>query len=153
MTTKRKTQAMPVDRRRAAPNLRVVPRGVVSAAEQSVARVRDPRLWRYMDFHPALYMLVGVAIFTLIAFIYLGQVNAVGNANYTLEGLRSERTELLSQKQDLQLQLARAQSLRNIEEKAKKQLHMVPIGDQYEYLPVETGPVQESGVGGQFQSP
>jgi hypothetical protein len=164
MTSKRKSQAqaMPLERRRATPNLRVVPREVVSAAEQSVARVRNPRMWRYMDFHPALYMLVGVAILTLIAFIYLGQVNAVGNANYTLEGLRSERNELLHQKQDLQLQIARAQSLRNIEEVAKNRLHMVPIGDQYEYLTVESGPVQaqrpgvgsqESGIGSQSHSP
>src|SRR6476620_11621960 len=97
MTSRRtaQSQATPLHRRRPAPNLRVVPGDVVSAAEQSVARVRNPRQWRYMDFHPALYMLVGVAILTLIAFIYLGQVNAVGNANYTLEELRSEQTQLL----------------------------------------------------------
>ena len=149
MTARRKTQAqaLPVNRRRATPQLQVVPRNVVSAAGQSVSSLR-PALLRDVDFHPGLYMLAGVAILTIIAFIYLGQVNAVGNANYTLQQLQSEHTALLRAKQDLQLPIAGAQSLPRIEDAARTRLHMVPIGDKYQYLTIAPGPVQiqESGA-------
>jgi hypothetical protein len=45
------------------------------------------------------------------------------------------------------LQIARAQSLRNIEDVARHRLHMVAIGDHYEYLTVAPGPVQAQGGG------
>ena len=120
----------------------MVPRQVASVAGQLPANIRNPRFLRNMDFHPALYMLVGVAILTLVAFIYLGQVNAVGNANYTLQELGREHTDLLRQRQDLQLEIARAQSLQGIEKTARDKLHMVPVGDSYEYLLVASGPLQ-----------
>ncbi len=159
MPNQRKTQAqaLQVHRRKVAPQLRVVPRSVVSVAEQSVANMR-PRFLRNVDFHPALYLLIGVAALTIVAFIYLAQVNAVGNANYALQEAQGEHAQLQQQKQDLQLQIARAQSLTNIEKTARDRLHMVPIGDQYEYLPVAPGPVQimqattstpQAGVGSQ----
>src|SRR5262245_23860836 len=107
---KNQAQAMPVHRRKVAPQLQVVQRSVASAAGQSVANIR-PGFLRNVDFHPALYILTGVAILTIVAFIYLGQVNAVGNANYALQEAQSQHSKLQQQKQELQLQIARAQSL------------------------------------------
>src|SRR4051794_8916075 len=128
MPNQRKThvQALPLNRRKVARPLRVAPRHLASAAEQSVANLRTGFL-RNFDFHPALNVLMGVAGLTIVAFIYLAQVNAVGNANYTLQALQSEHTTLQQQKQDLQLQIARAQSLSSIEKTARDRLHMVPI--------------------------
>src|SRR5438309_11497231 len=102
MPNRRKSQpqALPVNRRKAATHLRVVPRSLVSSAGQSVMTMR-PGFLRNVDFHPALYLLMGVAGLTIIAFVYLAQVNAVGNANYTLQELQSEHTKLQQQKQDL----------------------------------------------------
>ncbi len=143
MPNQRKTQAqaLSVNRRKVAPHLRVAPRSVMSSAEQSVANMR-PRFLRNVDFHPALYLFIGVAALTIVAFIYLAQVNAVGNTNYTLQEAQGEHAQLQQQKQNLQLQIARTQSLTNIEKAARDRLHMVPIGDKYEYLPVAPGPMQ-----------
>ena len=131
---------MPLNRRRSRPPLQLVPRNALQSAEQSVTNIRRDLL-RNIDFHPALYILTGVAILALVSFIYLGQVTAVTNANYTLQALQSDHTRLVREKQDLQLQIARAQSLSNIEKIAKDQLHMVPIGDNYEYLTISPGPI------------
>lgn len=137
---KNQAQALQIHRRKKAPQLRMVPRGVATAG-QSVAGIK-PDFLRNVDFHPALYLLMGVAVLTIVAFVYLAQVNAVGNANYALQEAQSQYTELQQEKQDLQLQIARAQSLFSIEKTARDRLHMVPIGDQYEYLPIAPGPVQ-----------
>jgi cell division protein FtsL len=132
-------QALQAGRRR--PALQLVPRGVVSAAGQSVSGMRSDFL-RYVDLHPAMVLLTAVAIVALVGVIYLTQVTAVTNANYTLQALQSEHAAMLREKQDLQLQIGRAQALPNIEKLARDKLHMVPIGDDYEYLPVAPGPLR-----------
>src|SRR5437588_1833854 len=140
VTARRKNQAVSLNRRKLAPALQVVPRNVVSAAERSVSSVRSDFL-RYVDFHPAMIVLTAVAIIALVCVIYLGQVTAVTNANYVVQALQSEQTALQREKENLQLQIAHAQALPNIEKMARDKLRMVPIGDRYEYLPVPDGPV------------
>jgi len=143
VTNRRKNQAhaVPFKGRKLAPALRIVPRSVVSAAEQSVSSVQNDLL-RSIDFHPALALLAGVAIIALVCVIYLSQVSAVTNANYTHQALQQEHTALLREKQDLMLEIARAQSLPGIERQARDKLRMVPLGDKYEYLPIAPGPIQ-----------
>lgn len=141
MTKRRRNQAQATPtRRRFTPSLQLVPRSVVSAAEQSVSSIR-PGLMRGLDLPPALALLVGAVILALICFIYLTQITAVSNANFTLQTLQSTHTDLLRERQDLQLQIGRAQSLPNIEKIAREKLQMVPVGDQYSYLPVSDGPL------------
>ena len=100
-------------------------------------------LLRSVDFHPAMIVLTAVAIIALVCVIYLGQVTAVTNANYVVQALQSEHTTLQREKEDLQLQIARAQSLPNIDKLAHDKLRMVPIEDRYEYLSVPAGPIHE----------
>lgn len=140
MTNRRRSgvQAAPLNRRGLPANLQVVQRTVISAAGQSVSELR-PNLLRYFDLHPALTVLTGVAIIALVCVIYLSQVTAVTNANYTLQALQSEHTNLLQEKEDLSLLIGRAQSLRTIETIARDKLKMVPIDDQYKFLPIADG--------------
>src|SRR3712207_3913124 len=113
MTERRKSRASGAQERRKLPvDLRVVPRTVMSAAEQSVSNMR-PNLLRYIELHPALALLTGAAIIALVCVIYLNQVTTVSNANYTLQALQQTHTKLLREEQDLQLQIGRAQSLPN----------------------------------------
>ena len=144
MSKRRRNQAQATPaRRRFVPSLQLVPRPFisrVSAAEQSVSGIR-PSLLRGLDLPPALALLVGAVILALVCFIYLTQITAVSNANFTLQTLQSKHTELLRERQDLQLQIGRAQSLPNIEKIAREKLQMVPVGDQYSYLPVNDGPL------------
>jgi cell division protein FtsL len=141
MSNRRRNQAQASPaRRRFAPSLKLVPPSVVSAAEQSVSNIR-PSLLRGPDLPPALALLVGAVILALVCFIYLTQVTSVSNANFTLQSLESKHTELLRERQDLQLQIGRAQSLPNIEKIAREKLQMVPVGDHYTYIAVSGGPL------------
>ncbi len=141
MTSKKRItgQAIPLKGRRSTSGK--PPRAVVSAAGKQVSGIRRDLL-RYVDFHPALITLTAFAIVALVCVIYLGQVTAVTNANYTLQALQTEHTNLMREKENLQLQIARAQSLSNIEGVAKGRLQMVPIGDHYRYLMIAPGPLQ-----------
>lgn len=142
MTTRRRNQAQVAQERRRPPAvLQLVPQSVMSAAGQSMSNMRPNNLLRNFDLPPALAVLTGVAIIALVCVIYLGQVTAVTNANYTLQALQSEQTDLLRKQQDIQLEIGRAQSLLTIEKVARETLKMVPIGDKYEYLPVSEGPI------------
>ncbi len=144
MSKRRRNQAQASPtRRRFVPSLRLVPRPLiskVSAAEQSVSSIR-PSLLRGLDLPPAIALLVSAIILALVCFIYLTQITAVSNANFTLQTLQDEHTDFLRERQDLQLQIGRAQSLPNIEKIAREKLQMVPVGDQYSYLPVSSGPL------------
>lgn len=126
--------------RAALSSLRLVPRNVAAAAGQSVSNIR-PNLLRYVDLHPALAILTAAAIIALVCVFYLSQVTAVTNANYTLQALQSEHTQLQRAHDDLQLQIGRAQSQTTIEAKARNQLKMVPLDDHYTYLSLKPGPL------------
>src|SRR5690242_7024242 len=141
MTSKKRitAQALPLKGRKStAPK---APRKIVSAAGQQVSGMRRDLL-RYVDFHPALITLIAFAIVALVCVIYLGQVTAVTNANYTLQSLQSDHTALMREKENLQLEIARSQSLSNIEKIARGRLNMVPIGDKYRYLVIAPGLLQ-----------
>ena len=146
MSARRKnlSQAAPLNRRRSGPVLKVVPRAVtrsaISFAEQSVSGVRRNFL-RYFDFHPALTLLLVVAIVAVVCVIYLRQVTAVANANYELQALQAEHTDLIREQQELQVEIGRAQSLSRIEEVARNNLHMVPLEDRYTYIMIPPGPL------------
>jgi hypothetical protein len=140
MTTRRRNQAEAAQVRRRGPSgLQLVPRTVISAAEQSMVGARSTLL-RNIDLPPALALLTGVAIIALVCIIYLGQVTAVSNANYALQALQNEHTLLLREQQDLLPQIGRAQSLGTIETIARDKLKMVPLDDRYEYITIAEGP-------------
>jgi hypothetical protein len=120
--------------------LRLVPRSVVSAAGQQMSGIR-PRLLRSVDLHPAIAILTAVAIIAAVCIIYLSQVTAVTDANYTLQALQSTHTDLQRQHDDLLLQIGKAQSETTIEAKARNVLKMVPLDNHYSYLPILPGPL------------
>lgn len=139
--SRRRSQAQAAQGRgRFLPSLHIMPRSVVSAAEQSVSGIR-PGALRNLDVPAPVAVLTGAIIFALVCFIYLTQVTAVTNANYTLQSLQSTHTDLLRERQDLLLEIGQAQSLSNIAVIAKSRLQMVPIGDQYTYINVSDGPL------------
>jgi cell division protein FtsL len=94
-----------------------------------------------VDLPPALGMLVAAAIFALVCIFYLNQVTALSNANYELQRLQTEHSQLVQEGADLRLQIARSQSLTSIEAAARARLGMVPIGDRYTYLNITDGPL------------
>lgn len=152
MTNRRRSQAQPARdrndhsraRRKLPTALHIVPRQLMSAvdaAREPILPDGKPAVLSYLDIPPAIALLAGVAIIAMVCVIYLSQVTAVTNANYTVQALQQEHTTLLREQQDLQLAIGRAQSLPNIEKVARDTLHMVPIGDKYSYLPIADGPI------------
>jgi cell division protein FtsL len=125
--------------------LRLVPRSVANAAGQQMSNFR-PNVLRYVDLHPALAVLTAVAIIAAVCVIYLSQVTAVTTANYTLQALQSQHTELQRQHDDLQLQIGKAQSQTVIVSLARDKLKMVPLDNHYSYLPINPGPLSSLPV-------
>jgi cell division protein FtsB len=82
-----------------------------------------------------------VAIIAAVCVIYLSQVTAVTNANYTLQALQATHNDLQRKHDDLQLQIGKAQSETTIEKKARNDLKMVPLDGHYTYLPIISGPL------------
>ena len=121
--------------------LSVVPRSVVEAtgdARRSFSRLR-PSLPRWIDPHPGIAILIAAAIIAAVCFLYVSQVTNVSNANYELQDLQSQHATLQRQQDELRLQIAQAQSLTTIADKAARKLQMVPIGTHYTYLPLAEG--------------
>ena len=156
MTIKRdknRSQAAPINRRAGARArksgngalsvLSVVPRSVAEAtgeARRAAGRLR-PALPRWIDPHPGIAILVATAIIAAVCFLYLSQVTNVSNANYELQALQATHATLQRQQDELRLQIAQAQSLTTIADKAARKLQMVPIGDHFSYLPLAEGPL------------
>jgi cell division protein FtsB len=149
---KKRSQAAPLNRRAGARArkssgalsvLSVVPRSVAEAtgeARRAAGRLR-PALPRWIDPHPGIAILVATAIIAAVCFLYLSQVTNVSNANYELQALQAQHAALQRQQDDLRLQIAQAQSLTTIADKAARKLQMVPIGDHFSYLPLAEGPL------------
>ncbi len=152
---KKRSQAAPINRRSGATRARrsgngarsvlsVVPRSVTEATGQAARRSVDrlrPSLPRWIDPHPGIALLVAAAIIAAVCFFYVSQVTNVSNANYRLQDLKNQYATLQRQQDELRLQIAQAQSLTTIADKAAHKLQMVPIDDHYSYLPLPDGPL------------
>jgi hypothetical protein len=154
MTIRRKkyqSQAAPMVRRNKGQGnrksmLSVVPRSMSQAAG-AAGRLR-PQLPRWIDPHPGIAALVACAIIAAVCFLYLSQVTNVSNANYRLQDLKAQHTELQREQDTLRLQIANAQSLTTIANRATTKLNMVPIDGHYTYLPLADGPLAALPVTG-----
>ncbi|HST03119.1 MAG TPA: hypothetical protein VLQ48_00100 [Chloroflexia bacterium] len=141
---KYQSQAAPLVRRNKQPGSRksalsVVPRGVAGAA--GAAGKLRPQLPRWIDPHPGIAVLVACAIIAAVCFLYLSQVTNVSNANYRLQDLKTQHAQLQRDQDSLRLQIANAQSLTTIANRATKQLNMVQLDGHYTYLPLADGPL------------
>ncbi|MGI8588417.1 MAG: hypothetical protein ACR2M0_12150 [Chloroflexia bacterium] len=100
------------------------------------ARARGARLESYLALDPAIRFLIALALVAAISLLYLVQASSVTELNYDVQRLDGAHTQLIRDRQDLDLQIARAQSLPQIEQIARDKLHMVPLGDGVRYLPL-----------------
>lgn len=99
-------------------------------------RARRLTLTSYLQLDPAIRFVIALALVATISLFYLVQTSNVTELNYQVQNLQNEHTQLVRDHQTLQLAIARAQSLTHIRDVAVNKLHMVPVGDQYEYLGV-----------------
>src|SRR6476469_3067753 len=109
----------------------------------SDARERRIKLDAYLALDPAIRFLIALALVAAISLLYLVQASTVTELNYDVQRQAVEYDKLVRERQQLQIQIAHAQALPQIEQIARTKLKMVPVGDQYRYLQV---PVAANGT-------
>lgn len=108
---------------------------MISWRPQNVIR----RLPWQLDSKAALGVLLILAIFSLVGWLYLTQASAVTTTTYQIDELRLELDHLRNQNAVLTLEIAQLESLANIEQRAW-QLGLKPTTN-VRYLPVSNYPV------------
>jgi cell division protein FtsL len=129
----------------AVPNYPIAP-DVAPAPPPANVRERRANLEAYLALDPAIRFLIALALVAAISLLYLVQASNVTELNYDVQRAAAAHTKLVQDRQQLQLQIARAQSLPQIEQVARTQLKMTPMGDQYRYLDV--GAAETGGAAG-----
>ncbi len=114
--------------------LDVVEEEAVKPAE--AARARRLTVTTYLQLDPAIRFVIALALVAAISLFYLVQTSNVTELNYQVQNLEIKKTQLLRDRQELQLAIAHAQALAHIRDVAVNKLHMVPVGDQYVYVGV-----------------
>jgi cell division protein FtsL len=112
----------------------------------SDARERRIKLDAYLALDPAIRFLIALALVAAISLLYLVQASTVTELNYDVQRQAVEYDKLVRERQQLQLQIAHAQALPQIEQIARTKLKMVPVGDAYRYLQVPPAAGNASGA-------
>lgn len=102
----------------------------------SDARERRIKLDAYLALDPAIRFLIALALVAAISLLYLVQASTVTELNYDVQRQAVEYDKLVRERQQLQIEIAHAQALPQIEQIARTRLKMVPVGDQFRYLQV-----------------
>lgn len=82
------------------------------------ARLRRIELPHYLRIEGSRYLLGMIALLCLMSLIVLAQTGVVATRGYAIAQLQNERTLLLRERAQIQLQLSQAQSLEQIRERA-----------------------------------
>ena len=114
----------------------------------SDVRERRIKLDAYLALDPAIRFLIALALVAAISLLYLVQASTVTELNYDVQRQAVEYDKLVRERQQLQIQIAHAQALPQIEQIARTKLKMVPVGDQYRYLQVPTAAGGTTAAGG-----
>jgi cell division protein FtsL len=99
-------------------------------------RARRLSLRTYLELDPAIRFVIALGLVAAISLLYLVQTSSVTELNYQVQRMEVERTRLLRDRQQLQLDIAHAQALTRIQQVAVDRLHMVPVGDQHTFVAV-----------------
>ncbi|PIU01396.1 hypothetical protein COT68_03435 [bacterium (Candidatus Torokbacteria) CG09_land_8_20_14_0_10_42_11] len=87
---------------------------------------RKKTLRRKVKIGPVALCFVTILLFCLVSLFYLTQGNQVATKGYEIKDLENKLNNLKEENRKLELEAAGLQSVRNVEEGAKK-LNMVPI--------------------------
>src|ERR1043165_6508694 len=91
------------------------------------ARERRVNLESYLALDPAIRFVIALALVAAISLLYLVQASNVTELNYEVQGQAVRHTELVRERQALDLQVAQAQALPRISSVARTKLNMVPM--------------------------
>jgi hypothetical protein len=134
----------------AVPNYPIDPPDAAESADAPATSAvgRRDRLEAYLALDPAIRFVIALALVAAISLLYLVQASTVTELNYDVQAQIALHTKLVREQQDLQLQIARAQALPQIEQVARTKLHMVPVDNAYRYLTVPgVAPTTDAATG------
>ncbi|MBK9713697.1 MAG: hypothetical protein IPO81_20720 [Kouleothrix sp.] len=100
------------------------------------AKARRSRLPRYLRLDGGRYLIAAALIFSCLSLISLGQTGRLATQGYEMAQLQAEHTDLLRQRNALQLRLSQAQSLEQIQRRAAD-MHLRPMApEQARYITI-----------------
>jgi len=104
------------------------------------AKARRSQLPRYLQLDGGRYLIAAALLLSLMSLVSLGQTGRLAAKGYELAQLQEQKTELLRERSALNLRLSEAQSLAEVERRAKE-LHMRPMTpDQARYITIAPQP-------------
>ena len=107
------------------------------------AKARRSQLPRYLQLDGGRYLIAAALLLSLMSLVSLGQTGRLATKGYELAQLQEQKTELLRERSALNLRLSEAQSLAEVERRAKE-LHMRPMTpDQARYITIAPQPEQQ----------
>ena len=114
------------------------------------AKARRSQLPRYLQLDGGRYLIAAALLLSLMSLVSLGQTGRLAAKGYELAQLQEQKTELLRERSALNLRLSEAQSLAEVERRAKE-LHMRPMTpDQARYITIAPQS-REQGTGNREQ--
>lgn len=104
------------------------------------ARATRLQLPRYLQLDGGRYLILAAVILALMSLLFLAQTGTLATRGYELGRLDARKTELLREQSQLELELAEAQSLSNVQQRADalKLRPMTP--DQVRYMTISLTP-------------
>lgn len=101
------------------------------------AKERRVELSRYLRLDGGRYLIAAAVLLSLMSLISLAQTGRLATQGYEIAQLQTDKVTLQRERNDLLLRLSRAQSLENIERRAKD-LQLRPITpDQARYITID----------------
>lgn len=100
------------------------------------AKLRRSQMPRYLQLDGGRYLIAAALLLSLMSLITLGQTGRLTSQGYQLAQLQAHRTDLLRERNTLNLRLSEAQSLAEIERRARE-LKMRPMSaEQARYITI-----------------
>jgi hypothetical protein len=115
------------------------------------ARERRVELGRYLKLDGGRYLIAAALILSLMSLVSLGQTGRLATQGYHIAQLEHTRESLLRERSRLQLRLSEAQSLGDIERRARESGLRPMAPDQARYIIV--APPEPEAIGEQVPTP
>ncbi len=101
------------------------------------AKVQRGQLPRYLRLDHGRYLIAAALLLAMMSLLTLGQTGRLATKGYEISQLQTKRDELIRNRSALQIQLAEAQTIEKLKQRAVEQ-GLRPVDfDQVRYLPVQ----------------
>ena len=101
------------------------------------AKAQRVQLPRYLRLDHGRYLVAAALLLAMMSLLTLGQTGRLATKGYEISQLQTQRDELIRNRSALQIQLAEAQTIEKLKQRAVEQ-DLRPVDfDQVRYLPVQ----------------